>query len=188
MTAPRICEGPDCNAEPPPTQRGRSQFYCSSRCESRAQTARLAAERTERRCSVCKTVKPIVEFYNPRQSACKECEKAKKRAAYKASNGNGREMVYEVNLRRRYGITLAEYKAMVAAQDGCCAICGERPEARMHVDHDHDTGMIRQLLCPPCNAALGGARDRPDLLRAMADYLERHQRVQPTLFGLGEVS
>jgi len=175
MTPPKICEGPDCDAELPPDRAHGIKRFCSSRCQSRAQTARLAAERAERKCSVCKTVKPIAEFYNARQSACKECEKARSRAAYKA--GNGREMVYEVNLRRRYGITLAEYRAMVATQDGCCAICGERPEARMHVDHDHTTGVIRQLLCPQCNAALGGARDRPDLLRAMADYLERHQAV-----------
>jgi Recombination endonuclease VII len=173
----KVCEGPDCDVELPPRLARDIKRFCSSRCKTRALTARLAAERTERRCSVCKMVKPITEFYNARQSACKECEKAKRRAAYKASNGNGREIVYNNNLRRRYGITLTEYKAMVAAQDGCCAICGERSEARMHVDHDHATGVIRQLLCPPCNAALGGARDRPDLLRAMAGYLERHQAV-----------
>ena len=62
-----------------------------------------------------------------------------------------------------------------------CAICGEpetavsrtgRPKS-ISVDHDHDTGRIRGVLCDRCNRALGYLRDNPDLLRRAADYLER---------------
>jgi len=59
-------------------------------------------------------------------------------------------------LRRVYGITEAQYEALLAAQDGRCGACG-RPPARgrvLVVDHDHDTREIRGLLCARCNRAL----------------------------------
>ena len=71
--------------------------------------------------------------------------------------------------------TLAEYEAMVISQNGRCAICGTEPKGRLHVDHDHATGAIRELLCGSCNRGIAGARDDIDLLRAMITYLERHK-------------
>lgn len=56
-----------------------------------------------------------------------------------------------------------------------CAICGApSPDGRqLHVDHNHDTGEVRGLLCLKYNNALGSANDDPDLLRKMIDYLEK---------------
>jgi ribosomal protein L34E len=80
-------------------------------------------------------------------------------------------------------MTVAEYDAMYAAQNGVCAICGQ-PEIglgrggkvrRMSTDHDHTTGAIRGLLCHNCNFILGSAHDDPDVLRKAADYLEKHK-------------
>lgn len=84
-------------------------------------------------------------------------------------------------LKRYYGMTGEEYGAMVAAQNGVCAIC-HQPETAMlngvpkvmHVDHDHATGQLRALLCGSCNGMLGLAKDSPATLRAAADYLEHH--------------
>ena len=78
-------------------------------------------------------------------------------------------------LKRKYGMTLADYDGMFAAQDGVCAICGEaRPEERaLHVDHDHETGVIRGLLCFRCNNALGDFREEYELFQRAADYLDR---------------
>ena len=78
-------------------------------------------------------------------------------------------------MKRKYGLTLEQYDAMLAAQDGVCAICGEpRPEDRtLHVDHDHDTGEIRGLLCFKCNNALGDFNDDHDLFQRAAAYLDR---------------
>ena len=62
--------------------------------------------------------------------------------------------------------------AMLEAQGGLCALCRERPA--QHVDHDHLTGKVRAMLCFCCNQALGNLRDRADIARAAAAYLEIH--------------
>ncbi len=78
------------------------------------------------------------------------------------------------HLRRKYGISLAQYDEMLAAQDGACFICNSapRPPYSLHVDHDHVTGRIRGLLCFTCNNALGDFNDDPDRLRIATHYLE----------------
>lgn len=91
---------------------------------------------------------------------------------------NGAEVGYAEHIARRYGLTAEEYRRRVAAQQGRCAVCGCEPGdgKRLHVDHDHESGVIRDLLCGPCNHALGHAKDDPARLRALADYLEKHGR------------
>lgn len=78
-------------------------------------------------------------------------------------------------LRRKYGLTPAQYEALSFAQGGICAICGGRPEAgkRLAVDHDHTTRSVRGLLCHQCNLMLGHAHDDPRVLKAAADYLRK---------------
>lgn len=84
-------------------------------------------------------------------------------------------------LRRYYGLTGEQYGAMVAAQEGVCAIC-KKPETAvangnikpLSVDHNHETGAIRSLLCSSCNHMLGHARESRDTLIAAIRYLDRH--------------
>jgi hypothetical protein len=78
-------------------------------------------------------------------------------------------------LKRTYGITLEDYERMLEAHGGVCAICGEsRPEERtLHIDHDHESGKIRGLLCFRCNNSLGDLRENYDLFQRAADYLDR---------------
>jgi hypothetical protein len=80
------------------------------------------------------------------------------------------------HLTRRYGITAEEADAMLQSQGGWCAICGTASAAR--VDHDHATGAVRELLCFNCNGGLGQFKDDPAVLRAAADYVERHRARQ----------
>ena len=97
---------------------------------------------------------------------------------YPSHSGRPRRNVV---MRKRYGIDHDQYDAILAAQGGRCAICRRTPdEAGMPkhwngylcVDHCHDTGVVRGLLCNDCNIAIGRIRT-PDLLRAAADYLGR---------------
>ena len=101
---------------------------------------------------------------------------------YRARDPEGyREKIRTNALAREYGITMAEYQTMHAAQSGLCLIC-QRPEMKVHrsgtpfrlvVDHDHATGRVRGLLCAKCNHLLGMAHDDPAVLTAAIAYLER---------------
>ena len=78
-------------------------------------------------------------------------------------------------LRHRYGIGEDDYKRMVVAQNGVCAIC-HRPNSdgsRLHVDHRHDTGKVRGLLCRTCNMGIGSFKDDPALMHAAGEYVEK---------------
>ena len=80
------------------------------------------------------------------------------------------------SLKSLYGLSLDEYQALLDAQGGVCAVCKNPPRGKrkfLAVDHDHDTGKIRGLLCITCNVGLGALRDSADLLRAALSYLER---------------
>lgn len=58
------------------------------------------------------------------------------------------------NYKNLYGITLLEYQSMLREQQGACALCRRKPEKRLHVDHDHETGKVRGLVCQTCNKNL----------------------------------
>jgi len=62
----------------------------------------------------------------------------------------------EYKMRSRYGIEIEEYDAMVEAQHGECAICHKSlGQKNLFIDHNHETGRIRGLLCRKCNTAIG---------------------------------
>lgn len=76
------------------------------------------------------------------------------------------------HLDKRYGLTIDDYEAKRAAQGGACTICGVIPETLV-VDHDHETGVIRDLLCGRCNTALGYLQEQPEIADNAAAYLRR---------------
>ncbi|HAM41948.1 MAG TPA: hypothetical protein DCP69_11645 [Candidatus Omnitrophica bacterium] len=83
-----------------------------------------------------------------------------------------RELTKRRHLAKLYGISMEEYDRWLEAQNGRCAICEAEPSRRMlAVDHDHETGKIRGLLCTRCNVAIGGLNDNPALLRKAIVYL-----------------
>lgn len=85
------------------------------------------------------------------------------------------ERARDLSLRRTYGITLAEYKSIVAAQHGRCPICLKPLEGISNpVDHDHVTGVVRGVLHTYCNhRVLGRLRDW-EVAERMAWYLKEH--------------
>ncbi|SOD42351.1 endonuclease VII domain-containing protein [Nitrosovibrio sp. Nv4] len=123
------------------------------------------------RCIDCeKKIRGTVEYkeYSAKaQAEYREREKAKDKAAF-------RERERRYNLRR-YGLTVDQYDALAAAQNGLCAICRKPPEngvgKKLHVDHDHATGVVRGLLCHGCNTGLGGFDEDASVLMKAARYL-----------------
>jgi len=95
------------------------------------------------------------------------------RAWQKQYNAGRKRENRDTHLRRTFGITLEDFEAMLAAQGGGCAICGRpAPEGTsLHVDHDHETGVVRGLLCFTCNGALGMLTENEDHLLRAADYV-----------------
>lgn len=155
-----------------------------------------------RTCSKCKVLKPIEDYHRRpdrpggRQYRCKDCERLYQKSEQGKLRSKARTKRFldkmrlenraeydrrarESNLKRKYGISDGQYREMLSAQNGQCAICGTLdPKGRngqFHIDHDHDTGKIRALLCNLCNHGLGAFRDKTELLSKAIDYLNHHK-------------
>lgn len=94
------------------------------------------------------------------------------------------QMRRDAALKNNFGIDLAAYQAMHDAQDGRCAICHKLETltrrgnlVSLAVDHNHETGVIRGLLCHNCNTLIGHAREDETTLQAAIDYLRKHNEV-----------
>lgn len=103
-----------------------------------------------------------------------------RRAAYQAEYRDRPERKRAMRdgyYRRTYGKSADEVDEMLDAQNGGCAICGAKPErlASMHIDHDHEHGHLRGLLCVSCNQGLGQFRDDPALLLRAIVYLRQRR-------------
>lgn len=148
-------------------------------------------------CKTCKKTKPITDFYNNCRKPdgysyqCKDCHKAyyktnnyrelhkdrinsKKRKLYHKTKNNpgARERRRSNSIKIKYGITNQIYDYFMNIQKGVCAICGEPPNGKLLViDHCHETGDVRGLLCTRCNIGLGGLRDSHDMLLKALDYI-----------------
>jgi len=100
-------------------------------------------------------------------------------AAWRARNPERIKKILQNAKLKRYGISFEQYTKRSVAQNGVCAIC-RKPEtwivkgtlALLSVDHDHETGRVRGLLCHSCNLGLGHFKDDALMLRAAANYLE----------------
>jgi hypothetical protein len=75
-------------------------------------------------------------------------------------------------LLRTYGISLSDFNKLKDMQKDACAICHIIPTESLCVDHNHDTGEVRGLLCKPCNVGLGNFRDDPVKLTNASNYLK----------------
>ncbi|MGW6458644.1 endonuclease VII domain-containing protein [Streptomyces sp. NPDC055078] len=141
--------------------------------KGRSVRVRVAVPAGHRRCPQCCEVKPHSEWERNKTSRdgwasyCKVCRAARNRESY---------------FRRKYGITEADRDEMISSQMGICCICLAAPAA--HVDHCHETGKVRGVLCFNCNSAIGKLGDDPDTVRRAAAYLEGNSW-KPTLVAPG---
>ena len=116
-----------------------------------------------KKCPKCNLEKPLSSFGKDSRRKdklrvyCRSCNS-------KAGNPTG-DILRDRNLKKRYGITLDDYNEMLEAQNRCCAICGiheKHCDKNLAVDHNHNTGEVRKLLCQHCNTGLGQFRDNPE--------------------------
>lgn len=81
-------------------------------------------------------------------------------------------------MRFRYGLEPEQYEQMFKDQNFKCAICdkqsGDTKGTRLHVDHDHGTNKVRQLLCVQCNRIAGNLEFNPEKVFAVIQYLRKH--------------
>lgn len=166
--------------------------------------ARTRDRTTHGTCPRCKETKPVSEFGKQSQNSdglaayCKPCDRERKlesnarvkardpeawrerrRGYVRAYRERHPDRVAESerkrNLRLKFGITVEEYNALLEKQGGVCGICEDPPTVKaLAVDHHHDTGVIRGLLCSNCNTALGLMKDDLDRLERAVNYLREN--------------
>ncbi len=149
--------------------RSNTQRFCGDKCRT--------VEPATRDCLQCKRVLPCSQFYKQssgkygREAVCKEC-KGQRRRANPLSNRQS-------HIRKYYGLAWADYVSLYEKQQGLCRICDkpmllyESEKLQVaHVDHDHETGAVRGLLCHFCNSGLGYFKDSRSLLQRAIDYLD----------------
>lgn len=143
-------------------------------------------EGIKKRCSRCEEWKELREFCRDVthsdgcSSRCRMCTNINAKE-YRNRPGQAVKRRDQM-LMKNYGIGLDDFLNMIKEQDGLCAACGlpldgtsgKKSSLSPHVDHDHKTGKIRNILHARCNLIIGNADDVPDLLRKCAEYLERH--------------
>jgi hypothetical protein len=156
-------------------------------------------EQISKRCPRCREVKQVSDFRHepsrPRGLAiyCRACDPIIRREKYltrrQAHNDYARRYQQErpekrsaytrrYALKKFYGITPEQWDQMYERQRGCCLLCGEAPaRKRLHVDHCHETGLVRGLLCTSCNSGIALLRHDPELLTAAIAYLNGSGRL-----------
>ncbi len=146
-------------------------------------------------CSKCKIDKPFSEYFKDNlrkigiRCKCKACcseetknWRVKNRSEYNnyaamwRAKNPGRQ--HQMEIKRRYAMSLEEYNALLVKQECKCVICGyqhdpSRQRGRLYVDHCHKTKGIRGLLCSNCNKGLGCFADRTELLTKAIEYLTK---------------
>jgi hypothetical protein len=119
-------------------------------------------------CKLCGGIHQRTAQHLKRQSRSRECPE------YKSWNWSGLDREDAI-IRRQYGITMQEFKELLEFQGNGCAICGKPLDMlnrRMNIDHDHETGKVRGLLCSGCNTGLGHLGDNVDGLERALYYLQ----------------
>ncbi len=170
----RLCE--ECGEN----YKGRTRKFCTPFCRNtsnnKAKILRAGSKvASEKKCNKCYSTLPswmfnvdLTKIDGLSSSGCRKCQ-AEKHKAWRKVNP---DKIRNANLTKKYGITVEEYEYFLQAQDGKCALCGKEPTGkRLAVDHDHNTGEVRALLCSFCNKHKVGNLTLDDVTR-IKRYLE----------------
>lgn len=138
-----------------------------------------------KKCTVCKKDTLLTEYYNKasskdgKYSRCRSCDQIARKAWRTKHPIRSKESARRRQLKFVYGITEEDYQRMLVEQGGACAICQATENKyagefrSFAIDHNHDTGDIRGLLCNQCNRGLGMLGDTVESLNRVVAYLER---------------
>lgn len=182
VVAPKVDHRKDCSLEGCDRQ-----FYAKGVCsmhydrmrisgsyEPLQATIRDTATDTHKMCSRCLKMKPYEEFnrfhqgFKGRTAYCKACIKE----TYTPEVAQRKRLTRAL---RKYGPEAEGLIQRIDSGEGC-EVCGSL--IRLSIDHCHDSGKIRGILCGPCNSSLGYAKDDAERLRKLATYVESHQGLQ----------
>lgn len=146
----------------------------------------------QKQCPKCGETKLISAFSNSRgrkdgkQVYYKPCKAAdnkewgdKNPEYYKKWRGDNKDKIKSSQLKRIYGISLEDYSVLLEEQENKCKVCGKHEvdhHQSLHVDHDHNTGEIRGLLCTNCNIGLGYFKDNLTSLSNAIQYLRNFSK------------
>lgn len=168
------------------TSKGKQKVrFCSKSCYSKAYSrqphvlerkreAALAYSRTEEGKARQKAYRALSET----KEKIKAYQSTPERKEWRKEYNQGRRAMADTKVRerlyrflRRYNLTEEMYVSMVDERKGCCDICGESLDD-LHIDHCHDTGRVRGLLCRRCNTGLGSFGDSIEGLEKAVSYLK----------------
>lgn len=128
-----------------------------------------------KQCTKCDKMKTQENYPNDKRNKdgkaaqCKSCVNMQSRIYYKKN-----PIVKNERLMRQYGINLQKYNELFSKQSGSCALCKKHQsdlKIALSVDHNHETGHVRGLLCSNCNLLLGHAKDNVEVLKEAISYL-----------------
>lgn len=118
------------------------------------------------RCKTCISENNKAKWASMSVEERREANMRKERAAYNPRSSR------KYHYKAKYNLSVEEVRERIAIQDGRCAICKEKHV--LCVDHDHETGVLRSMLCSRCNRLLGVVHDDVAYLQSCIDYLNSH--------------
>jgi len=146
----------------------------------------------QKTCTKCNCVKDLSEYYKHSEgkykhhASCKSCHLDQQKQWRKTVVGqtiikeysrryfntqHGKAVRRKGHLLRKYNMTLQEYEQRSQQQSGACLICGQKK--KLYVDHNHETNIVRGLLCCTCNLFVGKVESNGKLLEVIKQYLWR---------------
>ena len=114
------------------------------------------------------------------RNVCKPCKLTQQQASDALKGEAHKRYHRDWKLKKTYGISIEDYENMLADQDGRCDICSleekHAPYGVLSVDHCHDSGAVRALLCNHCNVGIGVFKENQDFLANAITYLKRYNK------------
>lgn len=127
-------------------------------------------------CTKCGETKPVTDFSKQgkyRRSRCKACQKTENAGSYARLSEEKKAQYKRTERAKRYGLTLEEHDKLFYGHERCPICLTEDPGPKgWFIDHDHETGKVRGLLCSNCNFAIGHLKDNIANLTRAQMYLE----------------